>query len=97
MNLDQQITITMDTQSSWATRVYDPHFDESNDRIQLQIQLETFVLDYRLDNRFIYRYVRVTEYRLGIGRSGLLTFNLVINFAKMRCCRNTIWTSTSTT
>lgn len=80
----------MDTQSSWATRVYDPHFDESNDRIQLQIQLETFVLDYRLDNRFIYRYVWFTEQMLSIKRSSLLTHIPVINFVKMHCCRNTI-------
>lgn len=48
----------MDTQSVYSTHVYEPSVAETGDtRQQIQTQLETFVLDFRLDNHFVYRYV----------------------------------------
>lgn len=50
----------MDRQSVYTTHVYDPNFNESDDTpIQIQQQLEHFILNFRLENRFIYRYVVV--------------------------------------
>ncbi|KAH6892285.1 MCM2/3/5 family-domain-containing protein [Thelonectria olida] len=46
----------MDRQSVYSTHVFEPSFSEHGDsRLQLQTQLETFILDFRLDNNFIYR------------------------------------------
>ncbi|KAH7318483.1 DNA replication licensing factor mcm5 [Stachybotrys elegans] len=46
----------MDRQSVYSTHVYEPSFGGDGDtRLQLQAQLETFILDFRLDNNFIYR------------------------------------------
>jgi DNA replication licensing factor MCM5 len=60
----------MDRQSVYSARVYDANFGQSDDsRSQLQSQLETFILDFRLDNHFVYRYVLPS--RIGIwGWSG---------------------------
>lgn len=53
----------MDRQSVYSTHVFEPSQGESRDtRLQLQAQLETFILDFRLDNNFVYRCV-VSEYR----------------------------------
>lgn len=47
----------MDYRSVYSTHVYEPSVgDNGETRLQLQAQLETFVLDFRLDNNFIYRY-----------------------------------------
>lgn len=52
----------MDRQSVYSTHVYEPSFGENSDtRLQLQTQLETFILDFRLDNNFVYRCVRVAR------------------------------------
>ncbi|KAL2108100.1 hypothetical protein VUR80DRAFT_4273 [Thermomyces stellatus] len=46
----------MDHESVYTTHVYDPNFNESDDTpIQIQQQLEHFILNFRLENRFIYR------------------------------------------
>ncbi|KYK61547.1 DNA replication licensing factor mcm5 [Drechmeria coniospora] len=46
----------MDRQSVYSTHVYEPsHGDTGDTRLQLQKQLETFILDFRLDNNFVYR------------------------------------------
>ncbi|GAB0132596.1 hypothetical protein EsDP_00001028 [Epichloe bromicola] len=46
----------MDRQSVYSTHVYEPSVGENGDtRLQLQQQLETFILDFRLDNNFVYR------------------------------------------
>jgi DNA replication licensing factor MCM5 len=48
----------MDRQSVYSAHVYEPSYGENGDtRLQLQQQLETFILDFRLDNNFVYRYV----------------------------------------
>lgn len=53
----------MDTQSVYSTHVYEPSFTETGDtRSQIQTQLETFVLDFRLDNNFVYRCVQHWSY-----------------------------------
>ncbi|KAI9149298.1 DNA replication licensing factor mcm5 [Paramyrothecium foliicola] len=46
----------MDRQSVYSTHVYESNYGENTDtRLQIQAQLETFILDFRLDNNFIYR------------------------------------------
>ncbi|KAI5461359.1 MCM2/3/5 family-domain-containing protein [Mariannaea sp. PMI_226] len=46
----------MDRQSVYSTHVFEPSFGDAGDtRLQLQAKLETFILDFRLDNNFIYR------------------------------------------
>lgn len=48
----------MDRQSVYSTHVFEPsHGDTGDSRLQLQNQLETFILDFRLDNNFVYRWV----------------------------------------
>ena len=48
----------MDHQSVYSTHVFEPSQGENTDtRLQVQGQLETFILDYRLDNNFVYRLV----------------------------------------
>lgn len=47
----------MDRQSVYTAHVFDPSFGDNGDsRLQLQTQLETFILDFRLDNNFVYRF-----------------------------------------
>ncbi|KAF4120462.1 DNA replication licensing factor MCM5 [Geosmithia morbida] len=46
----------MDSQSIYTARTFASNFDDSSDtRIQLQAQLEAFVLGFRIDNHYIYR------------------------------------------
>ncbi|KAF6525914.1 hypothetical protein HZS61_011709 [Fusarium oxysporum f. sp. conglutinans] len=46
----------MDRGSIYSAHVYEPSFGENRDtRLQLQTQLETFILDFRLGNIFVYR------------------------------------------
>lgn len=48
----------MDRQSIYTTHTYVSNFEDSTDtRIQLQTQLESFILGFRLDNNYVYRYV----------------------------------------
>ena len=54
----------MDHQSVYSARVYDANFGQSEDtRLQLQAQLEAFILDFRHDNHFVYRYDLCTGLR----------------------------------
>src|SRR5687768_15863834 len=51
----------MDRQSVYSAHVFDPTFGDNDDsRLQLQTQLETFILDFRLDNNFVYRFEHST-------------------------------------
>lgn len=46
----------MDRQSVFSTHVYDATFAQGEDtNLQVQAQLEAFILDFRLDNVFVYR------------------------------------------
>ncbi|KAK1766212.1 MCM-domain-containing protein [Phialemonium atrogriseum] len=46
----------MDRQSVFSTHLYNPTFAQTEDtNLQVQAQLEAFILDFRLDNAFIYR------------------------------------------
>jgi len=48
----------MDRQSVYSLSVLPPDPDASeNSRSQIQVLLREFVLEFRLDNAFIYRYV----------------------------------------
>ncbi len=48
----------MDRQSVLTTRVFSPNAagQEEDTNLQVQSELEKFNLEYRLDNKFIYRY-----------------------------------------
>jgi DNA replication licensing factor MCM5 len=47
----------MDRQSVYTTHTFRSNFDDSTDtRIQLQEQLEAFILNFRLDNNYVYRF-----------------------------------------
>ncbi|TQV93561.1 hypothetical protein V2A60_010041 [Cordyceps javanica] len=71
----------MDVQSVYSTHVYEPSVAETGDtRIQIQTQLETFVLDFRLDNNFIYRdqlreNALVQKYYCDVNINHLINFN----------------------
>jgi hypothetical protein len=48
----------MDRQSVFSAHVYDSTFAQGEDtNLQVQAQLEAFILDFRLDNVFVYRCV----------------------------------------
>ena len=50
----------MDRQSVYSLSVLPPEYDNPNEdtRGQVQSQLEQFILQFRLDNAFIYRLVQ---------------------------------------
>jgi DNA replication licensing factor MCM5 len=49
----------MDRGSVYSTHVFDPSVGQSSDtNIHTESQLETFILDFRLDNKFVYRYIQ---------------------------------------
>lgn len=51
----------MDRQSVYSLSVLAPDPDASEDsRTQTQAQLREFILEFRLDNAFIYRYAKRT-------------------------------------
>ncbi len=48
----------MDRQSVFSSRLYPSSFGENEDtNLQVRSLLESFILDFRLDNSFIYRFV----------------------------------------
>ena len=50
----------MDRQSAYSLSVLAPDPDASEDsRSQIQAQLREFILEFRLDNAFIYRYAQL--------------------------------------
>lgn len=54
----------MDRQSVYSLSVLPPEYDNEDTRGQVQVQLEQFILQFRLENIFIYRYFffgRLTE------------------------------------
>ncbi|KAF5024874.1 hypothetical protein F66182_3032 [Fusarium sp. NRRL 66182] len=71
----------MDRGSIYSAHVYEPTFGENGDtRLQLQTQLETFILDFRLDNNFVYRdqlreNALLKRYYCDININDLISFN----------------------
>ncbi|KAF4966658.1 hypothetical protein FZEAL_10628 [Fusarium zealandicum] len=71
----------MDRGSVYSTHVFDPSFGENGDtRLQLQTQLETFILDFRLDNNFVYRdqlreNALLKKYYCDVNINDLISFN----------------------
>ncbi|KAF7554222.1 hypothetical protein G7Z17_g3083 [Cylindrodendrum hubeiense] len=71
----------MDRQSVYSAHVFDPSFGENGDtRLQLQTQLETFILDFRLDNNFVYRdqlreNALLKKYYCDVNINDLINFN----------------------
>jgi DNA replication licensing factor MCM5 len=52
----------MDRRSMYSAHVYEPNLGENRGtRLQLQTQLETFILDFRLDNNFVYRFAPIAH------------------------------------
>jgi DNA replication licensing factor MCM5 len=48
----------MDRQSVFSTRLFPSTFGENEDsNLQVRAQLESFILDFRLDNVYVYRLV----------------------------------------
>ncbi len=46
----------MDRQSVYTTHVFEPNYEQGEDtNLQLQAQLEQFILGFRLDKKFVYR------------------------------------------
>lgn len=46
----------MDRSSVYTTRTFEASYDDNKDsRTEIQIQLETFILKFRLDNDYVYR------------------------------------------
>ncbi|CAH0005100.1 unnamed protein product [Clonostachys byssicola] len=71
----------MDRQSVYSTRTYNPTFDDATDsRIQLQKELEEFVLGFRLDNNYVYRdqlkeNALLKKYYCDININDLISYN----------------------
>ncbi|OAQ85612.1 DNA replication licensing factor mcm5 [Purpureocillium lilacinum] len=71
----------MDRQSVYSTHVYEPSFGDNGDtRLQLRTQLETFILDFRLDNNFVYRdqlreNALLKKYYCDVDINDLINFN----------------------
>ncbi|RGP77726.1 minichromosome maintenance 5 cell division control 46 [Fusarium longipes] len=71
----------MDRGSVYSAHVYEPSFGENGDtRLQLQTQLETFILDFRLDNNFVYRdqlreNALLKRYFCDVNINDLISFN----------------------
>lgn len=85
----------MDRQSVYSTHVFDNNFNDSDDTpLQIQQQLEHFILNFRLDNKFIYRY-RIVSRERGLG---LMNNTLVgISYGNKLCLNGITAMSTSTT
>lgn len=83
----------MDRGTVSSLHVY-PREETEETNLQVQKQLETFILEFRLDNVFIYRYDA-----LALPLSKQLTHmrNAETNCARMRSYKNTTATSTSAT
>ncbi|EGU84148.1 hypothetical protein FOXB_05325 [Fusarium oxysporum f. sp. conglutinans Fo5176] len=71
----------MDRGSIYSAHVYEPSYAENGDtRMQLQTQLETFILDFRLDNNFVYRdqlreNALLKRYFCDVNINDLISFN----------------------
>ncbi|KAH7475278.1 hypothetical protein FOMA001_g11765 [Fusarium oxysporum f. sp. matthiolae] len=71
----------MDRRSIYSAHVYEPSSGENRDaRLQLQTQLETFILDFRLDNNFVYRdqlreNALLKRYYCDVNINDLIAFN----------------------
>ncbi|OAA74072.1 DNA replication licensing factor mcm5 [Cordyceps fumosorosea ARSEF 2679] len=71
----------MDAPSVYSTHVYEPSSAETGDtRLQIQAQLETFTLDFRLDSKFVYREqlrenALVQKYYCDVNINHLISFN----------------------
>ncbi|EQL03127.1 hypothetical protein G6O67_002904 [Ophiocordyceps sinensis] len=70
----------MDRQSVYSTHVFEPSGDSGDSRLQLQNQLETFILDFRLDNNFVYRdqlreNALLKKYNCDVNINDLINFN----------------------
>lgn len=71
-----------------------PREEADQTNLQVQKQLETFILEFRLDNIFVYRY-GVVRYLLTAQLAH--TQQTETNFEKMLYCKSSTVTSTSAT
>ncbi|TVY78204.1 DNA replication licensing factor mcm5 [Lachnellula suecica] len=70
----------MDRQSVYSLSVLPPEYDNEDTRGQVQVQLEQFILQFRLDNAFIYRdqireNVLLKQYYCDVDVGHLISFN----------------------
>ncbi|KAG8422393.1 minichromosome maintenance protein 5 [Metarhizium acridum] len=71
----------MDRRSVYSAHVFEPSYAENGDtRLQLLQQLETFILDFRLDNNFVYRdqlreNALLKQYYCDVKVNDLINFN----------------------
>ncbi|KAF4465560.1 DNA replication licensing factor mcm5 [Fusarium albosuccineum] len=71
----------MDRGSVFSAHIYNGNFSENGDtRLQVQTQLETFILDFRLDNNFVYRdqlreNALLKKYYCDVNINDLINFN----------------------
>jgi hypothetical protein len=62
VNITHQRTfIKMDRESVFSLSVLPPEYDNEDTRGQIQAQLEQFILQFRLDNAFIYRSILAVQ------------------------------------
>lgn len=77
----------MDVQSVYSLSVLRPDYDDTDSRQRVQSELEVFILQFRLDNAFIYRYI---HFAIVLA----MTDNRAeIKSARMFCLSNTTATS----
>jgi hypothetical protein len=54
------VAVKMDRQSAFSVHAYSTNFEQGEDsNVQVQEQLLQFILDFRLENKFVYRYGRL--------------------------------------
>lgn len=79
----------------FSSRLYDTPADSEDSNTHVRSLLESFILDFRLDNLFIYRSASpYLDYALS--RETNTSFSET-NYAKMRSSKNTTATSTLAT
>jgi hypothetical protein len=82
----------MDRQSVFTSRLYGTPAENENSNTHVRGLLESFILDFRLDNIFIYRSASwYPDLALPLETD---TSFIETNCAKMHCSRNTTATST---
>ncbi|KAF4581844.1 DNA replication licensing factor mcm5 [Ophiocordyceps camponoti-floridani] len=72
----------MDSRSVYSTQTFKPHTgdDIGDSRVQLQSQLESFILEFRLENKFVYRdqlneNALLEKYYCDVNIKDLINFN----------------------
>lgn len=51
----------MDRPSVYSSRLFPATFENEDTNLHVRAQLESFILDFRLDNVFVYRYAHPAQ------------------------------------